>query len=104
MFQPYLLVGALLFVANGFGQPDTGQADPNANPNPGAYTPDTYSRAYNQPVEVTHGSGNWGLLGLLGLAGLAGRRRMTTMIRNRDEHVTDQRRDQYTTEQHRKAS
>jgi hypothetical protein len=83
MYRVHLLAGVLLLATCGFAQqPDTVQ-----NP-----TPDTYARnTYNQPVEVRHSYGNWGLLGLLGLTGLLGRGRRT-IVRDRDEYATGERR------------
>ena len=84
MYRARLFGGVLLLTALSFGQ----QPDTSRNPNPDAYSRDTY----NRPVEVTRGFGNWGLLGLLGLAGLFGRSRRDTVVRDRDEYVTEQRR------------
>ena len=81
MYRVHLLAGVLLAVSGFAQQPDTSR-----NPNPDAYSRNTY----NQPVEVTHGSGNWGLLGLLGLTGLFARRRRDTIGRDRDEYVREQ--------------
>ena len=77
MYRANLLAGVLFLTAFGFAQ----QPDTSRNPNPDAYTRDTY----NRPVEVTHGYGNWGLLGLLGLTGLFGRSRRDTVVRGREE-------------------
>lgn len=86
MYRVHLLAGVLLLAASGFAQqPDTIQ-NPTQTP-----APDTYSRTYNQPIEVRHSYGNWGLLGLLGLTGLFGRSRRT-IGRDRDEYVTGERR------------
>lgn len=100
MYRPHLVVGMLWLAGYGLGQPATSQTNPISNLNPRAYTPDidnrTYSqRTYNQPG-VTYGSGNWGWLGVLGLAGLAGRRSVKTLIRDPEQSLTDQRRNQYT--------
>jgi len=83
MHRARLIAGMFLLTVSGFAQqqPDTSQI-PNPNP------PTTY----NQPVEIRHGYGNWGLLGLFGLCGLFGRRRRETIVRDRDEYVTEQRR------------
>ena len=54
--------------------------------------PDTYTRDYTRPVETGTSYGNWGLLGLLGLTGLLGARRRETTIHTRDEFTTEQRR------------
>ena len=80
MYRAQAFLGALLLIAPALAQqPDTAQ-------NPNTYTGHTS----NRPVERTSGAGNWGLLGLLGLAGLFGLRRRETIVRGRDEHVTDQ--------------
>lgn len=84
MFRVPLLIGAALLAASAFGQ----QQDTSRNPNPDAYTRDTYSR----PTEVRTDYGNWGLLGLLGLTGLFGLRRRETIVRGRDEYLNEQRR------------
>jgi MYXO-CTERM domain-containing protein len=78
------LIGILLLTTASYAQ----QPDTTRNPNSDAYNRDTY----NRPVEYTSGSGNWGLLGLFGLAGLLGLRRRETIIRSRDEFSTEQRR------------
>jgi len=77
-----MFIGAILLTASAFAQQ---QPDTNQNPNPDAYTPNTY----NRPVEVRTGYGNWGLLGLLGLTGLLGRGRRETIVRGRDEYVNE---------------
>ena len=79
-----LLIGAALLTVSAFGQ----QPDTTRNPSPDAYTRDTYGR----PAEVRTDYGNWGLLGLLGLSGLLGLRRRETVIHHRDEFTTEQRR------------
>jgi MYXO-CTERM domain-containing protein len=79
MNRIHLLIGILLLTMASYAQPP----DPTRNPN---------SDTYNRPVEYTSGYGNWGLLGLFGLAGLLGLRRRETIIRNRDEFSTEQRR------------
>jgi MYXO-CTERM domain-containing protein len=78
------LIGILLLTTASFAQ----QPDTTRNSNADAYNRDTY----NRPVESTSGYGNWGLLGLLGLSGLLGLRRRETIVRNRDEFLTEQRR------------
>jgi MYXO-CTERM domain-containing protein len=80
-----LIVSGMLLTASAFAQTTT-----NPNPNPDAYTQNPYT--YNRPVVVKTGYGGWGLLGLFGLCGLLGRRRRETIVRGRDEYVTDQRR------------
>jgi MYXO-CTERM domain-containing protein len=83
MCRAPVLIGVALLTASAFGQqPDTSQ-----NPNPDAYTRDTYGR----PVDVRTDYGNWGLLGLLGLTGLFGLRRRETIVRG-DEYLNEQRR------------
>jgi MYXO-CTERM domain-containing protein len=84
MNRAYPLIGILLLTTASFAQ----QPDTRQNPNPDAYNRDTY----NRPVGSTSGYGNWGLLGLLGLSGLLGLRRRETVIHNRDEFTTEQRR------------
>jgi MYXO-CTERM domain-containing protein len=84
MYRAHALIGVLLLTASSFAQ----QPDTSRNPNPDTYTRDTY----NRPVEGTPGYGNWGLLGLLGLAGLFGLRRRETAVQARDEYITEQRR------------
>jgi MYXO-CTERM domain-containing protein len=78
------LIGTLLLATASFAQ----QADTSQNPNPDAYNRDTY----NRPVERASGYGNWGLLGLCGLAGLLGSRRRETVVHGREEFATEQRR------------
>jgi MYXO-CTERM domain-containing protein len=82
MKRTSLLLGVLLVTVAGHAQqPDT------------ARNPDTYTRdTYNRPVENASSYGNWGLLGLLGLTGLLGARRRETTIHTRDEYSTEQRR------------
>lgn len=80
-----LIIGGMLLAASAFAQTTT-----NPNPNPDAYTYNPYT--YNRPVKVRTSYGGWGLLGLFGLAGLLGGRRRETIVRGRDEYVTDQRR------------
>jgi MYXO-CTERM domain-containing protein len=89
MYRGYLFAGMLLLTASSFAQEPGTVRNPNA---------ETYPQdSYNRPVEIRHGSGNWGLLGLLGLTGLFGLgRRRSTVIRDQDEYVT--------TGQQRKAS
>jgi len=84
MYRIHLLVGVLVLTTCSFGQ----QPDTSRNPNSDTYYRDTN----NRPVEYSHGYGNWGLLGLLGLTGLLGRRRRETVLRDRDEYTTEQRR------------
>jgi MYXO-CTERM domain-containing protein len=77
-------IGILLLTAVGFAQ----QPDTSRNP-----TSDTYTRDnYNRPVESRSSYGNWGLLGLIGLTGLLGGRRRETTVHTRDEFSTEQRR------------
>jgi len=82
MKRTALLLGALLLTVAGLAQqPDT------------ARNPDTVTRDnYNRPVENGSSYGNWGLLGLLGLTGLFGARRRETTVQTRDEYSTEQRR------------
>jgi len=82
MHRAHALIGVLLLTVSSFAQ------QPGTMRNPDTYTRDTY----NRPMEGTYGYGNWGLLGLLGLAGLFGLRRRETMVHGRDEYVTEQRR------------
>ena len=77
------LIGVLLLTAVGFAQ----QPDTSRNP-----TSDTYNRDTNRPVESRSSYGNWGLLGLIGLTGLLGGRRRETTVHTRDEFSTEQRR------------
>ena len=77
-----IILGVLLLTVAGFAQqPDTSR------------NPDTYTRDnLNRPVETGPSAGNWGLLGLLGLTGLLGARRRETTVHTRDEYTTEQRR------------
>jgi MYXO-CTERM domain-containing protein len=84
MHRALPLIGTLLLATTSFAQ----QADTSRNPNSDAYNRD----AYNRPVERTSGYGNWGLLGLAGLAGLLGSRRRETIVHGREEFTTEQRR------------
>ena len=78
------LAGVLLLTVAGFAQ----QPDTSRNPTSDTYNRDTYTR----PAETTPSYGNWGLLGLLGLTGLFGARRRETVVHTRDEYSTEQRR------------
>jgi MYXO-CTERM domain-containing protein len=86
MNRAHVLIGVLLLTASGFAQQPGTTRNPSLNPD--AYTRDTY----NRPVQYRTGSGNWGLLGLFGLLGLSGLRRRDTMVRGRDEFISEQRR------------
>ena len=84
MKRAFPLRAVLLLTVAGFAQ----QPDTSRNP-----TSDTYNRdTYNRPAEGRSGYGNWGLLGLLGLTGLFGARRRETVVHTRDEFSTEQRR------------
>ena len=82
MKRAFHLTAVIVLTGAGFAQqPDTSR------------NPDTYTRDnYNRPVESGPSYGNWGLLGLLGLTGLFGARRRETTVHTRDEFSTEQRR------------
>jgi len=80
-------LGILLLTGVGFAQ----QPDTSRNPTSDTYTPYTRDNI-NRPVESRSSYGNWGLLGLLGLTGLLGGRRRETIVHTRDEFATEQRR------------
>jgi MYXO-CTERM domain-containing protein len=84
MNRAHPLIGILLLSTASFAQ----QPDTRQNPIPDAYNRDTY----NRPVDRASGHGNWGLLGLFGLAGLLRARRRETVVHSRDEFSTEQRR------------